>query len=159
MLRVRPFGIFGSLKHMGDSERLRLVLFKLGPHLLAVPAAAVREVIPGGRATRIPGAAALVAGLVNFRGTLLTVVDGRIAIGLAETGVRSESVLVLDRGERSLGLAVDEVLDLVEVAPSDLRQGEGPAGLDPLMVSAAGTHAGRIFAVLDTDRLLAPALP
>lgn len=159
MLRVRRFGIFISLKHMDDSARLRLVLFRLGQHLLAVPADAVREVIPAGRATRIPGAAALVAGLVNFRGTLLTVIDGRIALGLDPGAAAGESVLVLDRGERSLGLMVDEVLDLVEVAPSDLRDGEGPAGLDPHMVSAAGMHAGRIFAVLDTDRLLAPALP
>lgn len=159
MLRVRRFGIFVSLKHMDDSARYRLVLFRLGQHLLAVPADSVREVVPAGRATRIPGAAALVAGLVNVRGTLLTVIDGRIALGLERASAPAESVLVLDRGERSLGLMVDEVLDLVEVAPSDLRDGERPAGLDPLMVSAAGMDAGRVFAVLDTDRLLAPALP
>jgi purine-binding chemotaxis protein CheW len=143
---------------MGDPARVRLLLFRLGPYLSAAPAVVVREILPAGRPTRIPGADRAVAGLLNVRGTLLTVVDGRRAAGIAETGGDAESVLVLERENRAWGLTVDEVLDLVEVAVEDLEAGPAPAGMDPRLVRSVGRHAGRSFTVLDTDRLLAPAL-
>ena len=143
---------------MGDPALLRLVLFRLGPYLSAAPVGAVREIVPGGHPTRIPGADRVVAGLVNLRGSLLTVVDGRLAIGLADTQGDGDLVLVLDFRERALGLVVDEVLDLVTVAVGDLTPGQAPPGIDPRLVQAMGRHGGREFTVLDTERLLAPAL-
>jgi len=156
LLRPKPFGIFFSLKHMPDSAPVRLVVFRLGPLVCAVHATAVREIIPAGRSTRIPGASASVAGLVNLRGTLLTVVDARLAAGFADTGLAAESILVLEQGVRTFGLAVDEVLDLVEVPGGALTAGEGLPGIDPGMVEAIGHHGGRVFAVLDAKAMLAP---
>ncbi len=156
MLRPKPFGIFFSLKHMADSDPVRLVVFRLGPLVCAVRATSVREIIPAGRSTRIPGAAAAVSGLVNLRGTLLTVVDARLAVGRADNGVAAESILVMEQGERSFGLAVDEVLDLVEVTADELAAGEGMPGVDPGVVEAIGHHGGQVFAVLDAKAMLAP---
>jgi purine-binding chemotaxis protein CheW len=144
------------LKQMADSRPLRLVVFRLGSLVCAARATSVREIIPAGRSTRIPGAAAAVAGLVNLRGTLLAVVDGRIAVGLTETTTAPESILVLELGERSYGLAVDEVLDLVELSEAELAQGEGMPGVDPRLVEAVGRHGSQVFAVLDPKALLAP---
>jgi purine-binding chemotaxis protein CheW len=143
---------------MGDSSTLRLVLFRLGAVLWAAPSTVVREVIPGGPATRIPGSHAAVAGLVNLRGTLLTVVDGRRALGVTGAASDFESVLVVEHGGRRFGLSVDEVLDLVEVAADALRSGPVPPGVDPRLVRGCGEQAARAFAVLDTDALLAPVL-
>ncbi len=156
MLRPKPFGIFFSLKHMADSDPVRLVVFRLGPMVCAARTTSVREIIPAGRSTRIPGASATVAGLVNLRGTLLTVVDARLAVGVADTGEAAESILVMEQGERIFGLAVDEVLDLVEVPAAELAQGEGMPGVDPGLVESIGHHGGRVFAVLDAKAMLAP---
>ena len=134
------------------------MLFRLGPHLAAAVATAVREVIPALPATRVPGADRVVAGLLNLRGTLLTVVDGRRAVGLADRSDQGDSVLVVDRGDRTLGLVVDEVLDLVDVEASELEAGRQIPGIDPRLVRAVGRHAGQVFTLLDTDRLLAPAV-
>jgi purine-binding chemotaxis protein CheW len=124
----------------------------------AAPSAVVREVIPGGPATRIPGSHSAVAGLVNLRGTLLTVVDGRRALGVTGAASQQDSILVVDHGGRRFGLAVDEVLDLVEVAVDALRPGPVPAGVDGRLVRGCGEQAARVFAVLDTDALLGPVL-
>jgi purine-binding chemotaxis protein CheW len=141
---------------MANSGSVRLVVFRLGPLVCAARATSVREIIPAGRSTRIPGAAASVAGLVNLRGTLLTVVDARLAVGVADNGSIPESVLVVELGERIYGLAVDEVLDLVEVTADDLAAGERMPGVDPGLVEAIGHHGGRVFAVLDAKAMLAP---
>ena len=158
MLRPKRFGIFISLKHMGDSGAFRVVLFRLGSVLWAAPATMVREVITAERPTRIPGSDRTVAGLINLRGTLLTVLNGRRAVGLADGGAEGGSILVVEQGGRSYGLSIDEVLDLIEVKPENLTEGVAPPGLDPRLVRAQGHHGGRAFAVLNTEALFAPVL-
>ena len=143
---------------MADSAAFRMVLFRLGPVVWAAPASVVREVIAAGPATRIPGSHLAVAGLVNLRGTLLTVVDGRRAVGLADTESEPGSILVVEQAGRAYGLTVDEVLDLVDVPSGGLSPGPAPAGADPRLVRGVGRQAGRSFAVLDTEALLAPVL-
>ena len=82
----------------------------------------------------------------------------RLAAGLPEAGVAPESILIVERGERSVGLAVDLVEDLVEVAGANLVAGEAMPGVEPGLVKAVGEHAGTVFAVLDTEALFAPYL-
>ncbi len=126
--------------------------------MCAARATSVREIIPAAPSTRIPGASSSVAGLVNLRGTLLTVVDARRAVGTADTAVMAQSILVMERGDRVYGLAVDEVLDLVEVTAEELAAGEGMPGVDPRLVAAVGRHGDQVFAVLDAEAILAPAV-
>jgi purine-binding chemotaxis protein CheW len=142
---------------MDDLRALRLLVFRLGSVLCGAPATAVREVVPVTPATRIPGAPAAVAGLINLRGQLLTVVDGRQALA-AGSETAPASVLVLDRGERLAGLAVDEVLDLADVAPEALDGGDPPGGVPAAWVRGVGRYDGRPFVWLDTEALLAPLL-
>ncbi len=133
-----PFGIFVSLKHMSDVESLRLVVFRVGELICAVPAAIVREVIPQQPATRIPGASAEVDGLFNVRGTLLTVFDGRRMLERQGSADQDGSVLVLETNGRTVGIGVDEVLDLVEVPLSSLDSTRG----SPWSGSAPGSSGG-----------------
>jgi len=141
---------------MADQTRVRLVLFRLGSLRCAAPATIVREVIPAGQPTRIPGSGGAVIGLLNLRGMLLTVVDGRRVIGMQAGKAAPESVLVLEHGGKSIGLAVDEVLDLLEVTRDQLADGQGLPGVDPGLVKSVGEWEGRVFAVLDTEALLVP---
>jgi purine-binding chemotaxis protein CheW len=143
---------------MADSAAFRMVIFRLGPVHWAAPATVVREVIAEGPATRIPGSHAAVAGLVNLRGTLLTVVDGRRAVGCAHTATEPGSILVVEQDGRVCGVSVDEVLDLIEFPSAALAAGPAPAGVDPRLIRGFGSQAGRSFAVLDTEALLAPVL-
>jgi len=143
---------------MADSAALRMVLFRLGPVLWAAPASVVREVTSAGPATRIPGSHAAVAGLVNLRGTLLTVLDGRRAVGLADTDSTAGSILVVEQGGRAYGLSVDEVVDLVDVPPEAFSSGPAPSGVDARLIRGFARQGARAFVVLDTEALLAPVL-
>jgi purine-binding chemotaxis protein CheW len=137
-----------------------MVLFRLGSVLWAAPASVVREVISAGPATRIPGCHAAVAGLVNLRGTLLTVVDGRRAVGLADADSTSTagSILVVEQGGRAYGLSVDEVVDLVDVPPDAFSSGPAPSGVDARFIRGFARQGARAFVVLNTEVLLAPVL-
>jgi purine-binding chemotaxis protein CheW len=123
-----------------------------------MPVEAVREIIPAQPATRIPGAPAAVDGLVNVRGTLLTVVDAHTLLGrTAEPGVEG-SILVVELGGKYVGFEVGEVLDLLEISPDELESSAELPGIDPRLAKAVARQAGRVLAVLDTDALLAPLI-
>src|SRR5881396_3708304 len=66
----------------GSLATARLLVFRVGTLACAAEVDQVREILPRLPTTRIPGAPPVVAGLVNVRGTLVTVVEGWRALGL-----------------------------------------------------------------------------
>ena len=141
---------------MSSADTLPVVVFRIGDLTCAAPAARVREVLPRLPATRIPGVDGAVEGLVNLRGGLLTVVDGHILLGRPAAADDERGILVLDVGGRRFGLSVSQVLDFVELAPAAVAAREELPGVDPALVHAVASHAGRQFVLLDLDTLLAP---
>jgi len=143
---------------MSDGGTVRLLVFRVGTLACAADAATVREILPRFEPTRIPGAPALVAGLVNVRGSLVTVVDGWRALGQPAPpgGARDGTTVLLELGGKVIGFTVDEVIDLLSVGGETLEQRQALPGIDPTLVRAVGRRAGQLFVVLDTDALLTP---
>jgi len=138
----------------------KLLLFRSSGQAFAVDAGATREIIALRSATRIPGADPAIRGLLNVRGTLVTLVDAATAIGLAATPAPSGgTVILLEHGAHHVGLVVDEVLDLVPEDGAGLDAGGSLPGVRPDLVRAVGSAAGRPFVLLASDSLLAPLLP
>jgi purine-binding chemotaxis protein CheW len=158
LLNRAVFGIFVSLKDMADSSAVRLVVFLVGDLTCAAPVGAVREIVSAEPATRIPGAADSVQGLVNVRGLLLTVIDGRRLLEREGPGSGRGSVMVMEAGGGRVGLLVDRVLDLIELPADALEERQALPGLDARLVRAVGRHDGQLFVLLDMEALLAPVL-
>ena len=157
MLNTSVFGILVSLKDMAETPLVSLVVFGVGDLLCALPVAAVSEIVPVQHAARIPGAPDGVEGLVNVRGRLLTVMDGRRMLGQASGTTGAEpSILLLHAHGRPLGFLVDQVHDLIHVPQSALEDRGTLPGVDPQVVSGAGRWENRVFVVLDPDVVLAP---
>jgi len=145
---------------MIDAAVVRLLVFRVGTLSCAAEVETVREILPRLSVTRIPGAPPEVAGMVNVRGALVTVVDGWRALGQAAPapGVGTTVLLEVDGGRRMVALTVDEVVDLLAVPGETLERRQSLPGLDPTIVRAVGRRGAQAFVVLDTDRLLGPIL-
>jgi purine-binding chemotaxis protein CheW len=152
---------------MSDGGVVRLLVFRVGTLACAAAAETVREILPRLEATRIPGAPAVVAGMVNVRGSLVTVVEGWRALGQpappgdALTGdAPGGTTVVLEYagGRKIAGFTVDEVIDLLSVGGDTLERRQALPGIDPTLVRAVGRRGGQVFVVLDTDALLTPIL-
>jgi len=145
---------------MSDGAVVRLLVFRVGTLACAAEAEMVREILPRFATTRIPGAPAPVAGLVNVRGGLVTVVEGWRALGQpepsAEAPERTTVLLELAGAHKVVGFTVDEVIDLLSVGRDTLEPRQALPGIDPTLVRAVGRRAGQLFVVLDTDALLTP---
>lgn len=132
------------------------VLFKVGDAEYAVPARQVAQMESYVAATRIPGAAAHVAGIVQVRGRVVPVVDLRVKFGVAATAATAESRLVITQlGERQVALLVDCAREVVRLTPEQVKP-------PPPMVSAqshgivrAIAHIGsRVVMLVDADELV-----
>ncbi len=73
-------------------------------------------------ATKVPGAANEVAGLVQIRGRVVPVVDLRIIFGLPAIAPTIDSrVVVASIGERTVGLLVDSAREVLKIPASEFQ--------------------------------------
>src|SRR6478672_8530994 len=86
----------------------RTLLFRVAGKVYGCDIEAVREIIPYRGATRLPGAPPFVQGLINLRGTIVTVLDLGTRLDPARQPVRdgSGSIILATHGTRTVGVAV-----------------------------------------------------
>lgn len=145
------------------------VLFHLGADRYVLPAADVTEVLPLLALNAVPGAPAGVAGLADYRGTVVPVVDfAALTAGRpAERRVSTRLLIVRypdARGNRRLlGLVVERATETIALAPEAFA----PAGvrsetaryLGPIARDAAGLIQRVSVAALLTEPLRAALYP
>ena len=108
-----------SIELRTEAPQKRLLLFGVGGRLCACGLDAVREIVPARDPTRLPGAPSWVRGLINLRGTLLTVVS--LAVRFGEEISVAQSIIVAEGAGRVLGIGVDGVRDVRSVTDAELE--------------------------------------
>lgn len=94
----------------------KLLTFSVDDCRLALEVGAVERVVRAVAVTPLPGAPAVIAGVVDMRGRVVPVVDTRAALGLAGRPIRaSDQLVVVATRARTLALVVDAVGDVLEV--------------------------------------------
>ena len=108
-----------------------------------------REIVPAREMTRLPAAPDTVSGLINLRGTIVTVLDGGITLGKPAFKRAEGLILLVEFNDRWIGFGVDDVRDIQDV-PIDQF---GSAEQSEIPVVGAVTGAveidGRQVLVLD----------
>jgi purine-binding chemotaxis protein CheW len=143
---------------MANPPTLHAVIFRIGALICAAPAGIVREILPRLPATRIPGVAQAVEGLVNVRGTLLTVLDGHVLLQQERRAEDEGAIVLVEVAGRRYGLGVGQVLDFLEVPEQSVAPRADLPGVDPRLVRAVGVRDEQHFILLDIDALLAPII-
>jgi chemotaxis signal transduction protein len=135
----------------GDQEDLRCVLVRSGSLSCALPAADVVRVLRGLICYPVPGSRARLLGLAQYGGEPLPVLDLHAVVEGDPSGTRHRSTVILGRGRRRdrhvLGLAVDEVVRVVDLSKAPAVDGETGLVVDSVV-------DGEKVKVLNTGRLL-----
>ncbi len=110
-------------------EPVSLCSLRIGTALFGIDTRQVREVLGMAAPRPVPLAPPYIAGIVPYRGDVLTAVCFRALLGL-ERGTGTSCILVFDgeRDEERFGLIVDGVGGVVAVEPSAFEA--NPSGLD-----------------------------
>lgn len=128
----------------------------IGAQLFGLPILRVQDVFLPERLTRVPLAPPEIAGVLNLRGRIVTLIDMRRGLGLAprEDSGPAMAVGVESQGE-SYGLLIDSVGEVLKL--DDAAREPSPVNLDPRLARVcAGIHRldGQLLMVVDVDRVL-----
>ena len=150
----------GLLVTPNTQERLS---FRIGSEEYCIDILKVKEIRGYETSTRMVGAPEYVKGVLNLRGIIVPIIDLRIKFGLPDvqyTALTVTVILNLVHGE--VGIVVDRVSDVVELAPEQIRPvPEFDGYVDSGSVTGIGTvHQNgqeRMLILLDVERLMASA--
>jgi purine-binding chemotaxis protein CheW len=130
----------------------------IGGQLFGLPISRVQDVFVPERLTKVPLAGPDIAGLLNLRGRIITVIDMRRRLELTARPVgRKQMAIGVEHKGESHGLLIDEIGEVLKL-PAASREAN-PVNLDERLASvSAGVHRldGRLLVVLDVERILDP---
>ena len=135
------------------SSATQYCTFTLDGLFVGVEVQKVQEVIRYQEMTRVPLASRVISGLINLRGQIVTAIDLRRRLGLAERPADKLPMNVVVRSdEGAVSLLVDEIGDVQEVQeelferPPETLQGEARN-----LIRGTYKLENRLLLVLDTE--------
>lgn len=139
-----------------SQAQVELISFCVGEQEFCVDIMGVREIRGWAPATPLPQTPPYMRGVMNLRGTVLPIMDLAVRLGLAPTQPSDRSVIIVVRsGERSFGLLVDAVSDILTIGP-DTIQPTPDVACDRVRNFVRGLIAieGRMISHIDLSRIL-----
>jgi purine-binding chemotaxis protein CheW len=140
-----------------DNEQIfnEYVTATVGGELFGLPIRRVQDVFLPDRLTKVPLATPDIAGLINLRGRIVTLVDLAYRLGLSR---RNETPMAIgvELGGESYGLLIDSVGEVMSLDAATLER--NPINLDARLAAvSSGIYRlqEQLLLVLDVDRVLA----
>lgn len=130
--------------------------FTLGNEQYGVDILKVQEIRGYDQVTRVPDAPDYIKGVINLRGTIVPVIDLRLKLRLENARYDAFTVMiVLNVEQRVVGIVVDSVSDVIELAAEQIRPTpEFGAAVDTRFINGIGTQDERMLILLDIETLL-----
>jgi purine-binding chemotaxis protein CheW len=128
----------------------------IGGQLVGLPIQRVQDVFMPERLTRVPLAPPEIAGVLNLRGRIVTLIDMRDRLGLERPAGDAPAMAIgVESGGESYGLLIDAIGEVLKL--DDAGREANPINLDPRLARvSAGIHRleGQLLMLLDVDRVL-----
>jgi purine-binding chemotaxis protein CheW len=139
-----------------DQNLQEYITATIGNQLFGLPILRVQDVFVPDRITRVPLSPPEIAGVLNLRGRIVTLIDmqRRLGLGARESSEQLMAVGVEARGE-SYGLLIDIVGEVLKL--DDAAREANPVNLDERLAAvSAGIYRldGQLMVVVDVDRVL-----
>jgi len=138
-----------------DTQHGRFLAFTLGNECYGLEIRYVTEIIGMQEISGIPEAPAYIKGIINLRGMIIPVIDVRLKFKKPEAEYTDRTcIIVVDTGEVSVGLIVDEVYEVLTIddgdiaPPPDIR-----IGVKSKYLAGIGKSEGRVILLLDSKNL------
>jgi purine-binding chemotaxis protein CheW len=139
-----------------DAGLRELIAFRVAEQEYCVDIMAVREIRGWSPATPLPQQPAYMRGVINLRGVVLPIMDlaGRLGLPMVEPTQR-HVIVVVRAGERTMGMMVDAVSDILAVDPAAIQPTPDVA-CDTVRSFVTGivTLDGRMISEVALNRLL-----
>ena len=143
-----------------DGESSQFLTFILDDEAYGVEILRVQEIKGWTPVTRIPNTPDYMQGVLNLRGTIVPIVDMRMRFDLKHAEYTPITLVIVlsvksDQGERVIGLVVDSVSDVIDVAAQDVKATpDFGTSLNTKFINGIATSNENMVMLLDVDKLL-----
>lgn len=138
------------------SDLEKWITFTISGERYCVSALIVKEVLKYTAITPVPHAQNFVLGLINLRGNVVTVIDGRRRLSLREKDVTEDTrIVIIETDDCIVGVLVDQVREVINIDRATIDQapsfGEERAGE---FIQAVYHHEDELLILLNNDTFL-----
>jgi purine-binding chemotaxis protein CheW len=141
---------------IGSGASTEYVTAMIGGQLFGLPIARVQDVFMPDRLTSVPLSSPDIAGILNLRGRIVTVIDMRCRLGvLQHQSDRPPMAIGIECRGESYGLLIDEIGEVMRL--SDSMREANPVNLDAGLALVSGgifRLDSQLLVILDVDRVL-----
>jgi len=143
----------------------QVLTFALGAEVYGVDILRLKEIRGWSPVTRLPHSPPAVLGVLNLRGVVVPIIDLRVRFGVAAAEFTAVTVIIVlslrtARGDQEFGIVVDKVMDVVDIAPEQVRPTPATAcAATGDVIEGIATVDEQMLILLDAERLIfnAPA--
>jgi len=159
----RPARRSAALSTVPWRERVRsrvgtedVLTFHVGSERFATSLAAIEEAVEQPDVYRVPEMPETMLGVFSLRGRLIPVCSPVRALGVA-LGGSGATVLLLRAGTRRVGVAVDDVDDVISLDLATVRAAPGVDDSDGVLLGVV-RQGNNLIAIVDPDAIVAACL-
>lgn len=129
---------------------MQFVVFKLGGENFAINTNKVQNISEMIAITKVPKSPAYIKGLINLRGSIKPLVDIRMLLNIVDEN-DTENIIILKIGEEEIGIAVDKVVEVIEVELDEVQTLDDKA---KDYIDGVVKLEENIITIIDVDKIL-----
>lgn len=144
-----------------SGDQNQYLTFQIGREMFAVGILHIREIIEYGSLTTVPMMPDFVRGVINLRGSVVPVIDLSARFGRGESTINRRScvvileVVAMDESLQEIGVIVDSVSEVLEIAPADIEPAPSfGARIRADFIAGMGKVEGQFVILLDVQQAL-----
>ena len=140
-----------------DEIELQYVTFVIAGDTYGIDVSFVQEVTGLGGITKVPDSKSFMKGVLDLRGVIVPLVDMRLRFGFGSKPYDAQTAVIITRlGGKNIGMIVDAVSDVVNIAPSKIQNTEHyPVKVETDTVTGVVSMPKGIIILLDAGKVLA----
>jgi purine-binding chemotaxis protein CheW len=142
-------------ENLAEDPVLQWVTYQLEDEVYGINVMQVQEVLRLTEIAPVPGAPPYVLGIINLRGNVVTVIDGRARFGLPLKEATDESrIIVAEVAGHVIGMLVDSVTEVVYLQQSDIDTAPNISDDSSRFIQGVSKRDRYLLILVDVNKLL-----
>ena len=149
-------GMSNVTKLAGEPSGQEFLVFTLGDEEYGIDILKVQEIRGYDQVTRIANTPSFIKGVTNLRGVIVPIVDQRVKFSQSDVDYNENTVvIVLNLGQRVVGIVVDGVSDVLSLTTDQIRPApEFAVTLSTEYLTGLGALGDRMLILVNIEKLL-----
>ena len=136
------------------------LIFSLKNEYYGLDITAVKEIIAMQKITPVPKTQEFIQGIINLRGTIISIIDLRIKLGIEKKDYNERTIIIvteviIDKIKRRIGIAVDSVSEVLDMDEGIIEEvNEEDIDIDDKFIKGIGKLEDKVVLLIDIDKIL-----